>query len=71
MPFDGVVKNLWRGEVMESDAVGNMRVSRITYEICVLQTLREKLRCKEIWAAGADRYRNPDDDLPYPSEQPT
>jgi hypothetical protein len=64
VPFDGVVKNLWRGEVMESDAVGNMRVSRITYEICVLQTLREKLRCKEIWVVGADRYRNPDDDLP-------
>ena len=64
VPFDGVVKNLWRGEVMESDALGNMRVSRITYEICVLQTLREKLRCKEIWVVGADRYRNPDDDLP-------
>jgi len=64
VPFDGVVKNLWRGEVMESDAVGNMRLNRITYEICVLQTLREKLRCKEIWVVGADRYRNPDDDLP-------
>src|SRR5260221_3508950 len=64
VPFDGVVKNLWRGEVMESDALGNMRVSRITYEICVLQTLREKLRCKEIWVVWADRYRNPDDDRP-------
>jgi len=29
-----------------------------------LQTLREKLRCKEIWVVAADRYRNPDDDLP-------
>ena len=27
-------------------------------------TLRERLRCKEIWVVGADRYRNPDDDLP-------
>jgi hypothetical protein len=64
VPFDGVVKNLWCGEVMESDTLGNMRVGRITYEICVLQTLREKLRCKEIWVVGVDRYRNPDDDLP-------
>jgi len=26
--------------------------------------LRERLRCKETSAEGADRYRNPDDDLP-------
>src|SRR3546814_13610776 len=34
------------------------------YEICVLTALRERLRCKEIWVVGADRYRNSDDDLP-------
>ncbi|WP_340958426.1 MULTISPECIES: hypothetical protein [unclassified Paenibacillus] len=28
-----------------------------------MQALRDKLRCKEIWAVGANRYRNPDDDL--------
>jgi hypothetical protein len=28
------------------------------------QALREQLRCKEVWVAGADRYRNPDDDVP-------
>ena len=32
--------------------------------MCVLQTLREKLRCKEIWVTEADRYRNPDEDVP-------
>jgi hypothetical protein len=26
--------------------------------------LRERLRCKEIWVEGAERYRNPDEDLP-------
>jgi hypothetical protein len=30
----------------------------------VLQVLRERLRCKEIWVVGANRYRNPDEDLP-------
>ena len=40
------------------------RVNRITYEICVLEALREQLRCKEIWVVGANRYRNPDEDLP-------
>ena len=39
-------------------------IEKINYEICVLQALREKLRCKEIWIEGADRYRNPEEDLP-------
>jgi len=30
----------------------------------VLTALREKLRCKEVWVKGADRFRNPDEDLP-------
>ena len=29
-----------------------------------LQVLRDRLRCKEIWVVGANRYRNPDEDLP-------
>jgi TnpA family transposase len=29
-----------------------------------LQALRERLRCKEVWVVGADRYRNPDEDVP-------
>jgi TnpA family transposase len=64
VPIDGVVRGLWREAVVESDADGKQRVNRITYEICVLEALRDKLRCKEIWVVGADRYRNPDDDLP-------
>lgn len=35
----------------------------------VLQALRDGLRCKEIWVVHADRYRNPDDDLPRIFEQ--
>jgi hypothetical protein len=58
------VRGLWREAVIEKDAQGRERVNRITYEICVLEALREQLRCKEIWVAGADRYRNPDQDLP-------
>jgi hypothetical protein len=32
--------------------------------VATFRTLRELLVCKEIWVAGAGRYRNPDDDLP-------
>jgi TnpA family transposase len=64
VPINGVVRGLWREAVIEKDAEGRQRVNRITYEICVLEALREKLRCKEVWVVGANRYRNPDDDLP-------
>jgi transposase-like protein len=62
--IDGVVRPKWRDIVIEDAPGGGTRVNRINYEICVLQTLRERLRCKEIWVVGANRFRNPDDDLP-------
>lgn len=64
VPTEGIVRGLWRDATIETDAEGRERVNRITYEICVLEALRTKLRCKEIWVVGADRYRNPDEDLP-------
>ena len=64
VPIDGVVKSGSREIVVEKDKNGVERINRINYEICVLQALRERLRTKEIWVVGADRYRNPDDDLP-------
>ena len=64
VPLDGVVSGLWRDAVIEPDAQGRQRINRIPYEIGVLQALREQLRCKEIWVVGANRSRNPDEDLP-------
>ena len=64
VPIEGVVPPNWRELVMEQDSSGEVRVNRINYEISALHSLREGLRCKAIWVAGADRFRNPDDDLP-------
>ncbi|MGZ8248717.1 MAG: Tn3 family transposase [Methylomagnum sp.] len=64
VPLDGIVAGLWREAVQEKDGKGRLRVNRVTYEICVLEALRDGIRCKEIWAVGAQRYRNPDEDLP-------
>ena len=69
VPLDGVVRGLWRDAMVEKDAAGRDRVNRITYEIAVLEALRERLRCKEIWVVGANRYRNPDEDLPADFDQ--
>lgn len=64
VPLDGVVPAAWRTLVVRQTKQGTERINRISYELCVMRELREKLRCKEIWVAGADRYRNPDEDVP-------
>jgi hypothetical protein len=47
-----------------SNSTGEDRINRINYEISTLQVICDKLRCKEIWVPGSERYRNPDEDLP-------
>ncbi len=64
IPINGIVRPKDYEIIIETDDKGEKRINRINYEICVLQALREKLRCKEIWVHGADKYRNPDQDLP-------
>ena len=60
----GVIKKDLQDVVIETDTDGNQRVNRVNYELCVLQALRERLRSKAIWVAGAKRYCNPEEDLP-------
>jgi hypothetical protein len=60
VPIEGVVPPKWRSAIIGKDG----RINRISYELCVLSQLRDRIRAKEIWVVGADRYRNPDDDLP-------
>ena len=65
VPLDGVVAEDWQ-ELVQDEEHG--AINRISYEWCVLRTLREKLRCKEVWVEGARRFRNPDEDLPQDFE---
>jgi hypothetical protein len=69
VPIDGVVPRAWRDAVVPRawrDAVvdDRGRVERIPYERCVLVALRDALRRREIYVAGAHRWRDPDEDLP-------
>jgi TnpA family transposase len=64
IPLEGVVPAGQRELVQEKDADGLLRVNRISYELFVLAALRERLRCRELWVVGANKYRNPDEDLP-------
>jgi TnpA family transposase len=54
----------WADLVYRDDTRGRRRVVRMVYEVASFQALREQLRCKEVWVVGADRWRNPDADLP-------
>jgi len=69
VPIEGVIQPKWKDIIIETDSKGIERVNRINYEIAVLQSLRTGLRCKEIWIKDAERYRNPDEDLPQDFEQ--
>jgi len=54
----------WEPLVFAQDDGAGPKTVRAVYEICTFQALREQLRCKEIWVVGAERWRNPDHDLP-------
>jgi TnpA family transposase len=71
IPIQGVIKpGLQEIILEEADTEGNLgRPTRIDYEIAVLKRLREGLRCRELWIAGANKYRNPDEDLPADYEE--
>jgi hypothetical protein len=58
VPLENIVPGSWLPLVKQGQ-----RINRISYELCVLKTLCDKLRCKEMYAQEAYRYRNPDEDL--------
>ena len=64
VPAHAGIAEDWKPLVYRTDQHGRQRVVRMVYEVVTFQALREHLRCKEIWITGADRWRNPDEDLP-------
>ncbi|MFI9352508.1 Tn3 family transposase [Streptomyces lydicus] len=65
VPLEDVVPDRWRAAVVDDKG----RVERIPYEPCVLVKLRDALRRQEIWVQGANRWRNPEGDLPQDFEE--
>jgi hypothetical protein len=59
----------WRELAYRADGRGRERVVRMVYEIATFQALREQLRCKETWVLGAQKWRNPEEDLPADFQQ--
>ena len=63
VPVDGIIP-AELAELMYQGDGKRRRTLRTVYECGVFQALREKPRCKEIWVVGAEKWRNPDLDLP-------
>ncbi|NYH80644.1 hypothetical protein FHR84_004010 [Actinopolyspora biskrensis] len=53
MPVDGVVPTAWRDAVIDE----RDRIERIPYELCVLVSLRDALRRREVYVADGNRPR--------------
>jgi len=65
IPLNGVVRPMWKDMIEEKSEKSNeSKIRRVDYELCALQSLKDKIRCREVWISGADKYRNPDEDLP-------
>ncbi|GAA1129187.1 Tn3 family transposase [Arthrobacter flavus] len=60
IPLVGVVPKAWAGAVTDE----NGRVERIPYELCLLVSLRDALRRREVFVTGARKWRDPEEDLP-------
>ncbi len=69
VPTSGIISSSLSELINETGSDGSVKINRINYELAVLQALRDGLRCKEIWVVGANRYRNPEEDLPTDFEQ--
>ena len=69
IPIKDVVSSKLKNLVVESNKKSGKKINHINYEIATLQTLRDKLRYKEIWVVGAKRYRNPEENLPQDFSQ--
>lgn len=60
IPIQGVVAPKYRSAVVDKDGY----VDRHAFELCAVLTLRETLRSREVWVQGAEKYKNPADDIP-------
>jgi TnpA family transposase len=69
IPAHRGVSGDWAELVYQTDQRGRRRVVRMVYEICTFQALRDQLRCKEVWVVGAEKWRNPAQDLPLDFEE--
>lgn len=64
LPIEGVINNEDKDLVYKVDDKGKKSVDEDKYRVFMLRRLDKRTKTKESWVPGANKYRNPDDDLP-------
>lgn len=64
LPIEGVVPKQYLKAVVRGEYI-----DKLSYELCVIISLREKLGTREIWVPGSEKYKNPEDDIPQDFEE--
>lgn len=64
LPIEGVINNEDKDLVYKVDDKGKKSVDEDKYRVFLLRRLDKRTKTKESWVPGANKYRNPDDDLP-------
>ena len=69
LPIDGVIDKEDKELVFSVDERGKKSVDETKYRILFLRSLHKRTKTKEAWVPGANKFRNPDDDLPADFEE--
>lgn len=69
LPIDGVIDKDDRELVFNIDETGKKFVDENKYRVLLLRSLHKRTKTKEAWVPGANKFRNPDEDLPADFEE--
>lgn len=64
LPIEGVIDKEEKDLVYTVDEKGKKTIDENKYRILFLRNLHKRTKTKEAWVPGANKFRNPDDDLP-------
>lgn len=69
LPLEGVIDKEDTELVFDVDKDGNKKIDETKYRILMLRRLHKRTKTKETWVPGANKFRNPDEDLPADFEE--
>lgn len=69
LPIEGVIDKEDKELVFNVDDNGNKSVDENKYRILLLRNLHKRTKTKEAWVPGANKFRDPDEDLPADFEE--
>ncbi len=69
IPIEGVIPDKLQDQIVNYTGQGEERINRINYEIGAIKTVKEHLRSKSLWIKGAEKFGDPDKDVPPDFDQ--